>query len=94
MSFRRKMNRHEAWASYCEEHNVLLEQIGLHPSVTRTESAFREFATSGTVDGVLVSPRAGELGDEDFWKLHTFIQSYFDMDSILFTDYEQSRLSR
>lgn len=95
MSFRRHKNRHDAWSAYCLKHAGRLSAIGLDPKVYRSEQAFREYVTSGTVSGEREGLKnVRELGDEQFWLLHEFITAYFDMDAMLFEDYESSRVSR
>lgn len=95
MSYRRTENRHDIWLEYCKKNISSLEFIGLDPKVYRTEDVFREFATLGTIEvsseGLI---RIGELEDEKFWTLHKFITEYFDMDAMLFEEYEKSRIER
>jgi hypothetical protein len=60
----------------------------------RTEKAFREYLTYGTVEGDksnLMSVR--DLEDEKFWMLFEPVRSYFDYFS-LFNEFETSRMSR
>jgi len=90
----RHRSRHDIWIAYCQERASLLESVGLDPCVVRSERTFREFATSGTVDGRAVTPRASALDDERFWQLHEFITHFFDMDAATFEHYEDSRTSR
>ncbi len=95
MSYRRKINNHDTWLQYCEKNVSILKSIGLDQCVYKTEKIFREFVTHGTVNGNNDGlTKASELDDDKFWMLHDFISHYFDMDAILFDDFEMSRIRR
>lgn len=95
MSFRRRNNRKEAWEEYCIANADVLETIGLHHTIHACESKFREYAKTGYVnDSYDVKIAPSELDDKKFWLLHRFITEYFDMDALLFENYESSRVIR
>ncbi|MEM7110917.1 MAG: cytochrome P450 [Chloroflexota bacterium] len=95
MSYHKKYNTKEIWDEYCAEKAAMLVDIGLEPSIYRTESIFREWATKGYSEEVDI-PHAppSELGDEKFWLLFDFINNFFDGDMMLFDNFENSRLAR
>jgi len=95
MNYRRTDNRHDIWLEYCQKNIGNLEFIGLAPKVYRTEDVFREFSAQGTIEGSSEGLICiAELEDEKFWTLHKFIINYFDMDAVLFEEYEKSRVVR
>jgi len=95
MSYRKVKNAKEIWIEYCAQNSVTLIEIGLDPSVYKTEGAFREWATKGFLETATIphfSPN--ELSDEKFWLLHNFVTHFFDYDAVLFEYYERSRIAR
>jgi hypothetical protein len=88
MNFRRVSNRADSWRLYCHEHRRLIEQTRLPIEVFASERIFRDFATHGIASG---SP---PLTPEQVDALHRFITTYFDLDALLFDDFEEIRRQR
>ncbi len=95
MTYRRFYNRYEAWQHHCQQHAALIEKLQLPNWVFASQPNFRRFATTGQIDAVSSSVYCfDQLEDSLFWDLFHFIQTYFDMDAILFDAFELTRLRR
>ena len=95
MSYRKRKNSKEIWDEYCSENLSTLVEIGLDPSIYRTEIGFREWATKGFLESANITQiPPSELSDEKFWLLYRFITNFFDYDAVVFENYERSRISR
>ena len=93
MSFRRKMNRHDAWQQSLETNRTLLEATELPAAVFADEDRFVEFLNTGTFnnpfDGTTV--RLAELTDDEFLRLERAVNQLIDS---LFFAFDQERFRR
>lgn len=70
----------------------LIESLQLPKWVFHSERNFREFATNGQMSEDLNHKiRFSEVQRELFWRLFDFINEYFEMDMVLFTEFEKER---
>lgn len=93
MPYQKRHNKHKIWKQYCEKHNELIEALNLPKWIFIKEDNFRDFATTGQIsDDENVVFDFELLSKEDFWKLWSFANSYFDMDMILFDKFEKIRV--
>ena len=95
MSYRKTNNSFSNWKVYCEENHELLVNLKFPSKVFEKETNFIDFMTSGQINqenNFLID--FDKIEDELFWELFTFINNYFDFDSINFTKFEKSRIKR
>lgn len=91
MSFRRRTNRHDAWAAHCDRSATTIASTGLPSQVFETERGLREFLTTGRREDVSADLNA--ISDEQFCRLFHFVSSFFDYDVVDFTALEHRRLT-
>lgn len=90
MSFRRRTNRHDAWAKYRDRSAAIIAKTGLPPQIFETESGLREFLTTGRREDLSADLNA--ISDDQFYQLFDFASSFFDYDTVDFTAMERRRL--
>lgn len=90
MSFRRNINSHDAWRILVRENAGLLME--LPREALANEKIFRDYVTHGTHDGVKLEPSVFELSSKSLDELWIFInhKAQFDMDAILFEDFNEA----
>ena len=94
MSFRRKHNSSLLWKSLVEENKALL--AALPSGALVNEQAFRGYLTSGVYRDVKFRPSIFELSSSALDDLVFFVhhKAQFDLDTILFEDFNQALCSR
>jgi hypothetical protein len=92
VSFRRRRNRHDAWAAYRNQNGTEFARTGLPPQVFETERSLREFLTTGHLNSVEADLNV--LSDEQFNCLFHLVSSFFDHDMVDFGATESRRLKR
>ena len=90
MSFRRRMNRHDAWIKHREESAGELAEIGLSTAIYDSEQTLAEFLTSGRREDLGLDLDA--VPEPQFWELFHFASSWFGCDASSFTALERRRL--
>src|SRR5262245_57325943 len=78
MSFRRKQNAKDKWASYCQRQIVLVEATGLPAGVFRSEDSLEEFLRGGVFQAGPRTWRLTEMPDSALAALEKLIESVFD----------------
>ena len=91
MSFRRRSNRHVAWAAYRDRSASVIGSTGLPLQIFETEHGLRDFLTTGRREDLSADLHA--MSDEQFFALFRFVSSFFDCDAADFTAMERRRLA-
>ena len=94
MSFRRTVNRHEAWVGFRQAHPKEIAATGLPDTVFSNEQRFLDFLTLGSLPNVPI--QIGEMTDSLFLLLETLVNSWLEdgWHQKECTAFSQERLSR
>ena len=95
MTYRKDYNQHSLWHDQCSRNKELIDRLALPDWVFQAERNFRDFATTGALDGSRSEIfDFNSLAAADYWELFDFIDGYFEMDMVLFEAFKRVQVNR